>query len=89
MGYYTIWLDPDTQKICTIVLPWGKYSYLRFPMGVTCSPDIFQEKMTGLMQTLEYVKTYLDNLLVLTKGKFTNHLAKLEPVLQRLLQAGL
>ena len=26
MGYYTIRLDPDSQKICTIVLPWGKYS---------------------------------------------------------------
>ena len=23
MGYYTIRLDPDAQKICTIVLPWG------------------------------------------------------------------
>ena len=24
MGYYTIQLDPDSQKICTIILPWGK-----------------------------------------------------------------
>jgi hypothetical protein len=30
MGYYTIRLDPDASKICTIILPWGKYSYLRF-----------------------------------------------------------
>ena len=43
MGYYTIRLDPDAQKICTIILPWGKYSYLCLPMGVACSPDIFQE----------------------------------------------
>ena len=57
-------------------------------MGVACSPDIFKEKMSGLMQTLEYVKTYLDDLLVLTKGKFTYHLPKLELVLHRLLQAG-
>ena len=28
MGYYTIRLDPDASKICTIILPWGKYSYL-------------------------------------------------------------
>ena len=26
MGYYTIRLDPDAQKICTIIFPWGKYS---------------------------------------------------------------
>eukprot|EP00804_Cyclotella_cryptica_P023072 CCRYP_000324-RA/>CCRYP_000324-RA protein AED:0.44 eAED:0.44 QI:0/-1/0/1/-1/1/1/0/215 len=33
MGYYTIRLDPDAPKICTIIFPWGKYSYLRLPMG--------------------------------------------------------
>ncbi len=38
MGYYTIRLDPDSSKICTIVFPWGKYSYPRLPMGITCSP---------------------------------------------------
>ena len=27
MGYYTIRLDSDASKICTIILPWGKYSY--------------------------------------------------------------
>jgi hypothetical protein len=55
MGYYTIRLDPDASKICTIILPWGKYSYLRLPMGVACSPDIFQAKMSELMGTLEFV----------------------------------
>ena len=28
MGYYTIRLDPDSSKICTIIFPWEKYSYL-------------------------------------------------------------
>eukprot|EP00804_Cyclotella_cryptica_P017164 CCRYP_003366-RA/>CCRYP_003366-RA protein AED:0.37 eAED:0.37 QI:0/0/0/1/0/0/2/0/106 len=41
MGYYTIRLDPDTSKICTIIFPWGKYSYLRLPMDIAGSPDIF------------------------------------------------
>eukprot|EP00804_Cyclotella_cryptica_P022801 CCRYP_005015-RA/>CCRYP_005015-RA protein AED:0.48 eAED:0.66 QI:0/0/0/1/0/0/3/0/95 len=47
MGYYTIRLDPDASKICTIIFPWGKYSYLRLPMGVACSPDIFQAKIAN------------------------------------------
>ncbi len=46
MGYYTIRLDPDASKICTIIFPWGKYSYKRLPMGIAGSPDIFQAKMT-------------------------------------------
>ena len=27
MGYYTNRLDPDASRICTIIFPWGKYSY--------------------------------------------------------------
>lgn len=38
MGYYTIRLNPDAQRLCTIVLPWGKYKYLRLPMGVSAPP---------------------------------------------------
>ena len=42
MGYYHIQLDPDAQKLCTIIFPWGKYKYLRMPMGIKITPDIFQ-----------------------------------------------
>jgi hypothetical protein len=27
MGYYTIRLDPAASEMCTIIFPWGKYSY--------------------------------------------------------------
>ena len=89
MGYYTIRLDPDAQKLCTIILPWGKYSYLRLPMGVANSPDLFQEKMSELMAGLEFVRTYLDDVLVITKDSFEDHLSQLDKVLTRLLEAGL
>ena len=61
MGYYTIRLDPDASKLCTIIFPWGKYSYLRLPMGVATSPDIFQSKMSQLMATLEFVRAYIND----------------------------
>jgi hypothetical protein len=35
MGYYTIRLDPDALKLCTHVTPFGKYQYLRVPMGIS------------------------------------------------------
>ena len=68
MGYYTIRLDTDASKNCTIIFPWGKYSYLRLPMGIAGSPDIFQAKMFKLMVALEFVRTYLDDLLCITKA---------------------
>ena len=58
-------------------------------MGLCNSPDIFQEKMNELMEGLEFVRAYLDDLLIVTKGSFLDHLDKLEQVLTRLAEAGL
>jgi hypothetical protein len=89
MGYYTIRLDPDASRICTIIFPWGKYSYKRILMGIAGSPDIFQCKMLDLMETLEYVQAYLDDLLCIYRSSLEDHLEKLEEVLMRLCNAGL
>ena len=89
MGYYHIELDNTSKKLCTIVLPWGKYEYQRLPMGLCTSVDLFQEKMSSLMTGLDFVRTYLDDILVITKGTFSDHLIKLSFVLQRLRAAGL
>jgi hypothetical protein len=76
MGYYTIRLDSDASKICTVIFPWGKYSYKRLPIGIAGSPDIFQEKMSELMENLdlEYVRAYLDDLLCISKLSLEDHL---------------
>jgi hypothetical protein len=89
MGYYIIRLDPDASKICTIIFPWGKYSYKRLPMNIAGSPDIFQGKMSELMESLEYVRAYLDDLLCSSKLSLEDHLEKLEEVLRQLCNAGL
>ena len=67
MGYYHIVHDPRASELYTVVLPWGKYEYLRLPMGLCNSPDIFQEKMDELMTGLEYGRAYLDYLMVLSR----------------------
>jgi len=90
MGYYHMKLTPFASRLCTIVLPWGKYEYTRLPMGLCVSPDIFQEKMSELMVGLEFARAYLDNLLIISKEpEFDKHLEKLEQVLTRLQEAGL
>ena len=89
MGYYHVKLTPDSSRLCTIVTEFGKYEYLRIPMGVCNSPDIFQERMSDLMAGLEYVRAYIDDILVTTKGDWNDHLEKLDKVLQRLGEAGL
>jgi hypothetical protein len=89
MSYYTIRLDPNASRICTVIFPWGKYSYKRLPMGIAGSPDIIQSKMLELMEDLEYVQAYLDNLLCISRSSLKDHLKKLEEVLRRLCDVGL
>ena len=89
MGYYHIELSPDSKKLCTLVFPFGKYEMQRLPMGLCNSPNIFQEKMSELFNGLEFVRTYIKDLLCLTKGAFKDHLEKLERILARLQRAGL
>jgi hypothetical protein len=69
---------PDASKICTIIFPWGKYSYKRLPMGIAGSPDIFQGTMLELMESLEFVRGYIDNFLCISKLSLEDHLEKLE-----------
>ncbi len=79
MSYYTIRLDPDASKICKIIFPWGKYSYKQLPMGIAGSPDIFQEKMSEPIESLEYVQAYFNDLL---KNSREDYLEKLDKVLR-------
>jgi hypothetical protein len=74
MGNCTIRLDPDAHKVCTPVTPVGKYQYLSLPMGISCSLDMFQEKMSDLMQQLIFLCTYLDDLLVISSNTVEDHL---------------
>ena len=67
MGYYHITLDAESRKLATIVLPFGKYEYNCLLMGVASSADIFQEKMSELFVGLDYVRAYLDDLLIQPK----------------------
>ena len=83
MGYYHIELTPESRNLFTIVLPWGKYEYQKLQMGLSNSPEIFQEKMNELFMGLEYVQAYIDDFLVISKGLFEDHLKKLNIVLNR------
>jgi hypothetical protein len=76
MGYHTIRLDPKASKMCTIIFPWGKYSYKRLPMGFGGSANKFQAQIIDLMASLEFVQAYMDDLLIITRGVLDEHLKK-------------
>ena len=83
MGYYHIALSSEASNMCTIITEFGKFRYRRLPMGVTCSQDIFQAKIYELLGDIEGIRAYIDDILVINKGSFQNHLEQLEEVFRR------
>ena len=77
MGYYHIRISENASNLCMIIFTWGKYWYKLLPMRVANSTDIFQQKMNGLFHGFEFIRVYIQNLLILTKGDWTDHVQKL------------
>ena len=57
------------------------------PFGITSAPSIFQRIMDNLLQGMEQVVVYIDDILI-TAESDEEHLAKLNEVLTRLEKAG-
>jgi hypothetical protein len=53
-------------------------------MGLACSPDIYQEKMSELFIDMTFIIVYQDDILVLTSGSFDDHLRQLGNVFKQL-----
>ena len=87
MQYYTFLLDEASRSLCTFATPFGLYRYCRLPMGVSESPDIATENMHVVLDGIEDIEFYMDDI-----GAFSNswdaHLSLLSLVLTRLQDVG-
>ena len=85
-GFYSIPINEESQKLCTMVLLLGKYAYKQLPMGIACAPDIFQSIMMDLLGDLDFVLVYIDDILIVQKVRESeaDHMKKIEQVLERL-----
>ena len=58
------------QKYLVIILLWDKYVYLKMPMGLNILADVFQRELSRLFQSMPFVLVYINDILIITKGKF-------------------
>jgi hypothetical protein len=87
MQYYMFELEEKSQDLCTIVTPFGKYKYLRFLMGLKCSPDIAQAAMENVLSDIEDANIYINDV-----GAFSDdldhHVKLVATILWRLREDG-
>ena len=57
-GYWQIPLLPESAKLTTFITHRGRYNFRRLPFGICNASEIFQRKMTELLQNIEGVACY-------------------------------
>ncbi|KAG1937540.1 retrotransposable element [Pimephales promelas] len=87
-AYQQIIMEENSKKYLTVNTQKGLFTYNRLPFGVASAPAIFQRTMEGLLQGIQGVVVYLDDILV-TGVNQESHLKTLDEVLARLKEAGL
>ena len=88
MQFYTFELTEESSWLCVIVTPFGKYRYLRLPMGICNSPDFAQEIMEDIFKDmLQDIEIYIDDIGIFDDD-FDEHMSKVRRVLTRLQENG-
>ena len=88
-GFYHIPLRESDQHLTAYTLPGvGQFMWRRASMGLTGSPATFNRVIDMILNDVEQVVNYVDDILCFTKD-IQSHYSKLRQVLDRLRKAGL
>lgn len=63
-AYLQLKLNDASKLLTTINTPWGLYRYNRLPFGIKSAPGIFQTTMLKILNGLEGILVYLDDILI-------------------------
>ena len=86
-GFWQIPLNPDSRKYTTFITPFGRFCFNRLPFGISSAPEIFQRKMSMILQDLPGVICHIDDILIHAPDQ-DSHNKRVRNVLCRLQEAG-
>ncbi|MEG0578157.1 MAG: RNase H-like domain-containing protein, partial [Bacilli bacterium] len=85
MGYYQIAMHPRDIEKTGFTICNQQYEFLKMPFGLSNAPRTFQRAIYTLFEDSNFVKVYLDDILVHSKTK-EDHLSHLKHVFKKLNQ---
>ena len=66
-GYHHICLDKSSIPKTAFNLLFGKYEYVKVPLGLAQAPAYFQELMIGILKDFDFTIAYLDDIIIFSK----------------------
>ena len=81
-GYWQVPLAEKSQDLTTFITPWGRYKYLRAPMGLSSTGDKYNLLMDAAIDGLDNQKKVVDDILLYAKD-FKEHVEQVKKLLQR------
>ena len=63
-GFHQVELDEESQRLTTFITPWGRYQYLRTPMGHCAAPDAYTKRFDDAIVGIERKYKCVDDLLL-------------------------
>ena len=87
-GFWQIPLSEDSRLLTTFITPFGRFCFNKLPFGISSAPELFQKRMTKLLEGLEGVVCHMDDVLVVGKDQ-EQHDARLTKVFERIESAEL
>ena len=68
-GFWHVKLDEESSYLTTFATPFGRYRWLRLPMGVSPAPEVFQRKLTQALEDLPGLYIIADDVLITGQGE--------------------
>ena len=55
-GYWQMKLNEESSKLCTFNTPFGRYRFTRLPFGIKSAPEVFQKKISQVLEDMMVLK---------------------------------
>ena len=66
-GFWQIPLADQSKLLTTFITPFGRYAFNKLPFGISSAPELFQKRMSKILEGLDGVVCLMDDVLVFGK----------------------
>ena len=84
-GYWQVFLHPDSRHLTTIITEYGLYRFIRAPVGLTSSGDVFCQRTDEALAGLPQLQKLVDDIMITGRTK-KELLERIEMMFKRCLE---